>query len=137
HQKGSAATVKYVFHIFLKAAIPFIGLLVPIAFFRVELLELIYGNSYVDYAFVLLAFCGIYILIFIGTQLRFLIRTFERNSLIFWSYVATSILGLTTANFFVTHYQIHGVLAGIALTQIIMVGFYLFALKSELKWLVK
>ncbi len=137
HQKGSAATVKYVFHIFLQAAIPFIGLLVPIAFFRVELLELIYGNSYVDYAFVLLAFCGIYILIFIGTQLRFLIRTFERNSLIFWSYVATSILGLTTANFFVTHYQIHGVLAGIALTQIIMVGFYLFALKSELKWLVK
>lgn len=137
HQKGSSETVKYVFHIFLQAAIPFVGLLIPIAFFRAELLELIYGNSYVDYAFVLLAFCGIYVLIFIGTQLRFLIRTFERNNLIFYSYVATSILGITTANFFVTKFQINGVLAGIAITQIIMVSFYLFSLKSELKWLVK
>lgn len=137
HQKGSSETVKYVFKIFIQAAIPFVGLLVPIALFRVEILELIYGNSYVDYAFVLLTFCGIYVLIFIGTQLRFLIRTFERNNLIFYSYVATSILGLTTANFFVTKFQINGVLLGIALTQIIMVSFYLFSLKSELKWLVK
>ncbi len=137
HKKGRSATVKYVFRIFLQAAVPFVGLLVPIAFFRAELLALIYGNSYVDYAFVLLGFCGIYILIFIGTQLRFLIRTFERNNLIFWSYVATSILGLSTANYFVTQFQIYGVLAGIALTQIIMVGFYLFSLKSELKWLIK
>lgn len=137
NENGAYAAVKYVFQMFLQAGIPFIGLLIPIALFRAELLELIYGNSYADYAFVLLAFCAIYILIFIGTQLRFLIRTFERNNLIFWSYVATSILGLTTANLFVNHFQIYGVLLGIALTQIIMVGFYLFSLKTELKWLVK
>lgn len=137
HAKGLSGMVHYLARIFAQVAIPFIGALLLIALFREKFIVWIYGWEYAPYTYVLLAFCGIYVLVFIGTQLRFLIRTVERNQLIFWSYVLTSIVSVLTADFLVSQYGIAGVLTGIAITQIIMLSFYVLSLKKELQWLVK
>ena len=97
----------------------------------------IYGPEYLKYQYVLFAFCTMYIFVFIGTFLRFVIRTLEQNKIIFISYIVTTIFSLLLAKLMVQQLNIVGVLLGLIISQIITNGVYIIALKSEIKWILK
>ncbi|MDX1348962.1 MAG: lipopolysaccharide biosynthesis protein [Putridiphycobacter sp.] len=112
-------------------------ILIGIVWFSKVIIVQLYGTQYIDYQYVLYAFCLLYVFVFIGTFLRFIIRTLEYNKIIFYSYIATAIFSLLLAKTFVATFDILGVLLGLIISQLITNGMYLLALKSEIKWLLK
>jgi hypothetical protein len=86
---------------------------------------------------VLLGFTGVYVLVFTGTLLGFVIRTFEVNQIFLWSYVATTFFSLIAAKPIIHQLGVYGVIVGLFATQVISISFYLIKLKSKLNLLWK
>lgn len=108
-----------------------ITILALLAFFSKEILAFLYGSSYVEYHKVLIGFAIIYVFVFFGTTLRFAIRTVEKNKSIFIAYIFSTVFSLLAAKYMIDHYEIYGVLIGIAFTHIIMLTCYVFSLHKE------
>lgn len=134
---GTKSMMQFFKKVSLQTAIPVFGLIGLIAWQRNFILEVLY-DSYLELnASLLLAFCGIYVLVYLGTQLRFIIRTVEKNQLVFLSYIITSALSLISANYIIQTFDVMGVVLGIAAVQIVSIAIYIFSLKSELRWTLK
>ena len=121
----------------LYAAVPTLVILASIVISAPILITKIYGAQYLEYKELLYAFTGLYILIFIGTMVRFIIRTKENNRVILVSYVICTLISVATAKPTIELFGIYGVILGLFMTQLITIGIYLFTLKTELKWLFK
>lgn len=137
HSEGKRPMLAYIGSITKQAAIPTLLLLTIISIFRGEIINLLYGAEYLQFNGVLLAFCLLYVLVFIGTILRFVIVTLENNQTIFISYVVSSIFSLILAKPFVTQFGVVGVMAGLFAMQFLTLSIYLFTLKRDLQWLFK
>jgi O-antigen/teichoic acid export membrane protein len=137
HQKGRIPMMQYVGKVSKQAALPTIGLLLIITLFRQPIIALLYGAEYLPFQTLLLAFCGLYVLVFIGTILRFVIITIENNSVIFISYVASSVFSLILAKPLVGHFGLTGVMIGLFSLQILTLSIYLFSLKNDIRWIFK
>jgi O-antigen/teichoic acid export membrane protein len=105
-----------------------------IAIFHRQIMTVVYGVEYLPYSFILLAFCGIYVFVFLGTLLRFVIRTLEYNQLIFISYVLTTMFSLIAGKALASYYGLAGVMSGIAGTQLISFISFITLLKIKVKW---
>ena len=105
--------------------------------FRSTIIEQLYGASYLPYSGLVLAFLGMYTLVFAGTVLRLLVRTVARNRAIFLAYVATAASGLLLATPLVRHFGLAGVAGGLLLTQAITLVILCYTLKKELPLLWK
>ena len=137
NQKGSVKAIQYFKSMFFKGGLVTLIILVVIALFRTQIITLFYGTEYLAYVNVLLGFTGLYLLVFIGTILGFVIRTFEMNQIFFWSYIITTVFSLLAAKAIITQMGIYGVLIGLFITQLINISFYLLKLNSKLKILWK
>ena len=137
HRGGNAAMMTYMRHVAIQALLPTGLLLGALAVFREVIIDFIYGAEYLPYSDLLLAFCGIYVLVFFGTLMRFVIRTIERNHIIFWSYVLTTAFSLLMATPMVDKLGVTGVVLGIALTHIISLTLFTYLLKSSVSWTSK
>jgi len=84
-----------------------------VALFSEQILTLLYGPNLAQHAPILVAFAALYILIFLGTILRFYIRTIEKNHFIFISYMLTAAFSLMAAEPIVTHYGLQGIIIGL------------------------
>lgn len=135
--KGEKSMFKYMGKITLQGAIPAIGLLALVLIFKDTLITTLYGAEYIRYDFVLMAFCGLYVLVYMGTLLRFVIRTLENNKIIFISYIITTIASLILVQPIVSQYGISGVLMGLFLVQLLSLSVYIYALRADLKWIFK
>ncbi len=131
---GSKKMMQYMFKITKQAALPTLGLLGLIAIFRNQILELFYGIESIEYHYVLLAFCVLYVFVFVGTMLRFVIRTVEHNGVIFISYIVSAGFSFLAAKPIVEFMGLAGVLLGLFAVQLLTLGIYFYSLKSELKW---
>jgi len=131
--EGSYKTVKYFKKMLFKGGTITLVVLVLIAFFRSQIVFFFYGNEYIEYVNVLLGYTGIYLLVFVGTMMGFVIKTFEMNNIFFWSYIITTIFGLMAAKYLITETGIYGVLIGLFVTQLINISFYILKLNSKLK----
>ncbi|MFK7757414.1 MAG: lipopolysaccharide biosynthesis protein [Flavobacteriales bacterium] len=131
---GNQALQIYIKKITLQLLIPVILFLGSIALFNEEIIKLIYGEEYVPYSFVLVSFCGIYLFVFLGTLLRFVIRTLEHNQLIFISYVLTTVFSLLVGKILASSFGLEGVMIGIAGTQLISFLSFIIYLKFKVKW---
>lgn len=136
-QHGSIKTITYFKKMLFKGGLVTLIILVIIALFRAQILTFFYGVEYLDYVNVLLGFTGLYVLVFIGTILGFVIRTFEMNQIFFWSYIITTVFSLLAAKPIITQVGIYGVLIGLFITQLINISFYLLRLNFKLKTLWK
>jgi O-antigen/teichoic acid export membrane protein len=124
HEKGKEAMKA-----FEKGLIPVAIGLGGLAVFRNEIITFFYGEEYLSRSFVLIGFCLLYILVFAGTLQRFVIRTLERNQIIFWGYVVTSSFSLLLANPIVDHFGLLGVIGGLFLSQVITLGIFAISIK--------
>lgn len=137
HGDGSAAMLRYVRRAAIQASVPTVAVLVVLVAFRAPLLELAYGVNGAAAATVLVAFAGLYGLIFLGTFLRFAVRTLERNRVILWSYVITTVFSLLAAAPLVHAYGLAGVMAGLFIVHAINLALYYNSIRHELTWASK
>jgi O-antigen/teichoic acid export membrane protein len=127
---GSKKAVAYFKSMFFKGGLLTLIILGLIALTRSQIITLFYGDEYLQYTNVLFGFTGLYVLVFIGTIMGFVIRTFEMNQVFFWSYIVTTIFSLLCAKAMVSQMGIYGVIVGLIITQLINISFYVVKLKT-------
>jgi O-antigen/teichoic acid export membrane protein len=137
HLHGRSAMLRYISRTARLAALPTAFVLLVLALFSRQLLELVYGETGRDGAWVLPAFAGLYVLIFLGTFLRFTIRTLERNKVILLSYVVTTAFSVLAAGPMVARYGLGGVMAGLFIVHALNLTLYLVAIRSHMPWAYK
>ncbi len=110
-----------------------LSLLAFIAFFSGQIITLFYGSEFIGYQYLLLCFCGLYVIIFLGYPLRYAIRTLENTRLIFISFIASSAFSILSAYPIIKAFGLIGVIIGLALTQLITLGIYWYSLRKEIQ----
>ncbi|MFT5600794.1 MAG: O-antigen/teichoic acid export membrane protein [Parvicella sp.] len=135
--EGTKSMINYIGKISKQSVIPVLLILGMLIGFRSQIITLFYGSQFQSIDSILIGFGGLYVLVFLGTLLRFAIRTLENNKVIFLSYVLTTLFSLVMAQPLVVNYHLNGILIGLFSVQIINIIIYLFSLKTELKWLYK
>jgi O-antigen/teichoic acid export membrane protein len=135
--EGPKSMINYIGKISKQSVIPVLLILGMLIGFRSQIITLFYGSQFQSIDSILIGFGGLYVLVFLGTLLRFAIRTLENNKVIFLSYVLTTLFSLVMAQPLVVNYHLNGILIGLFSVQIINIIIYLFSLKTELKWLYK
>ena len=137
HAQGKQRMLHFMRNTALRFLLPTLLLLGVIFLWRRPIVEVLFGIEYVQFHNIIAAFCGLYLLIFFGTLLRFVIRVYERNGVIFLGYVLSSLFSLSFASMMVHQWGLTGVIAGLFAVQLITLGSYLVAIKSDLKWIFK
>jgi O-antigen/teichoic acid export membrane protein len=83
---------------------------------------------------VLIGFCLLYVIVFLGYPLRYAIRTLENTRLIFFSFIVSSAFSILCAYPVIKTFGIYGVVAGLMATQLITLIIYMWSLRKVLKW---
>jgi len=117
---GMASLTRYLRKVTIAAAIFVIPLLVLALVFPAFWLELVYGAEYAEYAFVLQWYAVIYVVMLIVMPLRIALRAQENTRPIFQAYLAMSIFSVVCALPAATYLGLHGVLAGILVTYMLL-----------------
>lgn len=130
---GTEKMFSYLWKFTLQMGMLTLTLLALIAIFSKQIILTFYGSEFIEYRYLLIAFCILYVIIFVGYPLRYAIRTLERTRVIFMSFIASSIFSILSAYPIITFFGLNGVIIGLMLTQLITLGIYLFALRKEMK----
>jgi O-antigen/teichoic acid export membrane protein len=94
--------------------------LLVLSVFSEEVIRLIYGSEFIHLSYVVQIFCVLYVFVFSGTLLRIYLRTVEKTQFIFLGYILNLLFAILCAEYFIIHWGIYGVLAGLISSQIIM-----------------
>jgi O-antigen/teichoic acid export membrane protein len=97
--------------------LPFTLLLVV---FAKEIFQLTGGAEYVDYAFALQGMAVLYLIIFAGYSARIAIRVLSLDKDFFVGYLFTLVFSLIGAQYFIQHWGILGVIAGLLTNQLLL-----------------
>jgi O-antigen/teichoic acid export membrane protein len=130
---GTEKMFGYLWKFTLQMGMITLTLLGLISIFSKQIILSFYGSEFVEYQYLLVAFCILYVIIFIGYPLRYAIRTLERTRLIFVSFIASSIFSVLTAYPIIKTFGLTGVIIGLMLTQLITLGIYIFSLRNDLR----
>ena len=121
----------------LQKAVFIIGpLLVLLSIFSKQLLRIAGGVSYLDYSYVIYGLSLVYILIIIGLPIRIALRVRLLNQHYFVGYLLASGFSMLTARWLIKDWNLMGVLAGLFLTQLIIVVYWstILTRKKILTW---
>lgn len=132
---GNDMMFKYLWKFTLQMGVITFSLLGAIAIFSKQIIKACYGTDFMMYNHMLIGFCALYVIIFLGYPLRYAIRTMEKTKIIFWSFIASAIFSISCAYPIITHFGLYGVVAGLMITQMISFVIYLFSLRKEIKHL--
>ena len=105
-----------------------------ISIFSGKIIRACYGAGFVEYRFLLIGFCALYVIVFLGYPLRYAIRTLEKTRLIFISFIASSAFSILFAYPIIKSFGLAGVVAGLMITQLITLGIYFQYLRKEVKF---
>ncbi len=103
-------------------------ILILISIFSPWILSLLYGEEFAAHSYILIGFCVIYLLVYIGYPLRFALRTLELTKPIFIAYVLGAIFSVIAAVPMLNYWGIYGLLIGLFATQLITQLVYVFSL---------
>jgi O-antigen/teichoic acid export membrane protein len=96
-------------------------------------MELLYGASYIEYAYIVWWYAGIYMLIFFSRPLTAGLKAIEHTRPTFTAYIVSSLFSVATAVTLVRLYNIEGALFGILCTQMIMFSIFLISFLKLVK----
>jgi O-antigen/teichoic acid export membrane protein len=131
-EQGYQGLKNYLIKSTLKNAMIMFPILILIFFGAEWLLEKIYpGEQYHEYAHVLQGFALMNVIIFLGYPIRFALRTMELTRPIFIGYFISGLFSLFTAKWMVTKFEEYGVVAGMLITQVLTLGYYLIVLNLQ------
>jgi len=134
HQRegGNEEMFRYLWKFTLQMGALTLTLLTLLAIFSKQIILLFYGAEFVIYQHILIGFCALYVIIFIGYPLRYAIRTMENTRLIFISFIASSVFSVLSAYPIIKAFGLNGVLIGLAMTQLITLFIYFFNVRKEI-----
>ncbi len=93
-------------------------------FFSKELMS--YGNQFVGYSI-------LYVLIYVGINLRFLLRTLEHTRPLFIAYILGAVFSLLFAKPILIQFGISGVVLGLIANQLIFQSYFFFSINHKVK----
>ncbi len=125
---GYPAFAKYMQTQTLRYGLITVGLLGFIALTAEPLTALLYGAEASQWAYVIQVYCLLYVLVYLGTMAQFAIRTLEQTQGIFWGYLASASFGAVAVVPMVKGLGMGGLLAGLIISQGILLGIYLLVL---------
>lgn len=94
-------------------------------------IQLFFGPEYINWSEYVLPFSFIYLFSFTALLLRILLRTASITFPIFLGYAITSCFSFLCANAFIGWWGISGVIAGLLLSQIILIFNYIIFIKNK------
>lgn len=122
---------RYLLQVGLKAAGLFFPVLLVIALAAPTLIGIVFGPDYVQFAFVLRGFAGLYSLVIAGTILRFYFRTTGSTREIFFGYVLSTVVSLLLAGPMVSAWGLSGIVTGLVLSQVLICGWLIYRIPSH------
>jgi len=132
HLDGEDALTKYLVQITWKLGFGFCILLLGLTFFSPQILSMLYGAEAVEHTYIVLAYVGLYVLVFLGHPFRFFMRTIEQTRPIFIAYILGTVFSLCFANVLLQSFEMYGLLFGLIATQAIaLISYYIFLPKIE------
>lgn len=117
HENKLAALKIYLKGLLVKAGLPVGVVLLITATFSKSILHAAYGIDQAEFYFVLIAFCILYIPVFINTLSRILVKTIEQNQLLFIAALFSALASLLIAKPLINSFGIIGIIIGIGMTQ--------------------
>ncbi|RMG16696.1 MAG: hypothetical protein D6730_24830 [Bacteroidetes bacterium] len=124
HRDGLQGLQAYMWAVSLKAFLLVAVLLGGMGLLAPWLIRLLYGPAYEGYSYLLVAYCLLYLLVFPGYLLRYMLRTLEYTQPILGAYVLSAIFSLLAATFFVEQWELLGVIYGLCTAQGMMLMCY-------------
>lgn len=132
---GNEKMFKYLWKFTLQMGMITLTILALISIFSSQIIEICYGATYLEYKNMLIGFCLLYVIVFLGYPLRYAIRTMENTKLIFMSFIVSSAFSLFCAYPVIKSFGLYGVVAGLMITQLITLGIYMWSLRKVIKWI--
>ena len=130
HKNGITGMVAYLKDTSVKAGIIIITMALVIVGFAEEMLVLIYGPTYKQYALVLRLFAVHYLIVYTLIPCRIAIRAIERNHLIFKANLMAAFISLAIAWPMVYLFGILGAVLGMMASQACILLFYWVSLRK-------
>lgn len=112
----------------LQSGVAIMVILILLAVFAPVIFKFLYGEAFVSFSYILVGFCIIYLMVFIGHPLRFALCTLENTKPIFIGYLLGAIFSLIAANLMIKNWGMFGLLSGLFITQLIAQAVYIFSL---------
>lgn len=126
-QKGKLALYNYLKQMTLKSLLICSGLGLMVLICSTWLITNLYGSDYQEYAYVLIWFAIINLLVCISMPFRFALRTFERTQSLFFATALSALFGLLLAYPLIENFQMNGLLFGLIMSQLIMILYLAFS----------
>ncbi|MBB5647185.1 lipopolysaccharide biosynthesis protein [Pedobacter cryoconitis] len=121
----------YWWRLMQKSLLMIVPILCLLSLFAKDIFRIIGGHAYEQYTFVIYGLSLVYLLITIGYPIRIAIRSLELNRDYFIGYILSVTTGLMLAPWLIKTWALHGVLAGIFITQLIMICYWSITLQRK------
>jgi O-antigen/teichoic acid export membrane protein len=120
-----------------KAALIFGSVLLLLCLFSTSVITLAGGEKYAEYSYLMKGMALLYFILFIGYPIRMSIRMLILNKSFFTGYLISFLFTLATYNFFIQHWQLGGVIAGLIINQLVMLLYWQYQLSKNKFYLWK
>lgn len=114
-----------------KCLLMVVPLLVLCCFFAKNIFKTIGGVGYEKYTFIIYGLSLVYLVITIGYPTRIAIRSLALNKAYFTAYILSVSISLLAAPSLIKNWGLYGVLAGIMLSQLVLIFYWLFILQRK------
>jgi O-antigen/teichoic acid export membrane protein len=122
NDEGRTSLFSYLRRVTLKTILVSCALGALVLVFSNWLIFNLYGEEYLAYAYLLIWFAVLNVLICISMPFRFALRTFENTKALFIATAVSALFGFLFAYSFIENYQVNGVIAGLMISQMISIG---------------
>ena len=119
-QSGIPGLISYLLKVCIFGGTVVLLLAIFLSVFSEQIINLLYGQEYSGYGYVLIWYSIISIFSYLVLTLTIGLRTLENTKPQFISYVVTVIFSVLAANVFVTKFELNGAMAGMLINQVIM-----------------
>lgn len=103
-----------------------------LSIFHAPVTRFFFGASMDDFPFLIPAFCLLYVFIYVGTMLRFVFRTLDRNEVLFYGYLVSAVVGISSVYPVINSWGVIGAVTGLFISQLATITTYLIFLKKQL-----
>jgi O-antigen/teichoic acid export membrane protein len=136
YQQSETVLKKYLWNTTRKSTFLMLPITLLLVVFAKEIFLLSGGKEYVEYAYALQGMAVLYLVIFAGYSARIAIRVLSLNKDFFVGYLFTLVFSLIGAQYFIQHWGILGVIAGLLINQLVLQAYWQFILvrKNLVLW---
>lgn len=114
-----------------KLAIIFIPILIVIFLWAAPILRIAGGQNYSQYAYVLKGLSLLYLFILLSQPIRFFLRSNQMNDHFFFAYLINLAFAICSSHWLITTFGLHGVIAGLIMSQLILVIYWTIILQLK------